>query len=185
MADVREIIKQIVGDQSTPVIVCTVNSVDKNTRTVDCSPINEDAPLLGVNLQANQQCNYGLCIFPEVGSYVVVAPGRDTTSGVVIITEKIEAVEIVIGDTSAVMDADGVRINVGDISAHIDKSTVTFNGGNLGGLVKIQELTDKINEFINTFNAHTHTGTHGPTSAPLSPATAFNRTDYENKKVKQ
>ncbi len=186
MANLRDIIQQLARpDGETVALVCTVDAVDKTARTVDCSPINEGAPLLGVNLQANQEADYGLCLFPEVGSFVVVGFVADGAAGVVLLTEKIESAEIVIGDTSAVMDADGVRIDVGDISARLDKSAVTFNGGDLGGLVKIQELTDKLNEFINNFNAHTHTGVHGPTSAPLSAASAFNRADYENKKVKQ
>lgn len=34
--------------------------------------------------------------------------------------------------------------------------SVTFNGGKLGGLINIQELTDKINELVEKFNDHTH-----------------------------
>mgnify|MGYP000810857739 FL=1 len=35
--------------------VCTVDSVDEKARTVDCTPLDESAPLVGVNLQANQE----------------------------------------------------------------------------------------------------------------------------------
>jgi hypothetical protein len=35
--------------------------------------------------------------------------------------------------------------------------SITINGGELGGLVKIQELTEKINELVDAFNRHTHT----------------------------
>lgn len=163
MADIRSIIRQLAQpDGETTALVCTVDTVDKTARTIDCTPINEGAPLLGVNLQANQEADYGLCLFPELGSYVVVGFVADGAAGVLLLTEKIEAAEIVIAGTSAVMDADGVRINVGDISAHLDKNAVTFNGGDLGGLVKVQDLTDKLNELARTLNAligsyNTHT----------------------------
>lgn len=203
MSDLRTIIRRLAQpDRETVALVCTVDAVDKSARTVDCSPINEDAPLLGVNLQANQGADFGLCLFPEIGSYVVVGFIADGAAGAVLLTEKIESAEIVIGGTSAVISADGVRIDVGDISANLSKGAVTFNGGDLGGLVKVQALTDKLNELtqtvnalITSYNAHTHitTATIGAGEVPgdLSPteqtarqAQLFNRSDYENEKVK-
>lgn len=186
MSDLRNIIRQLARpDGETAALVCTVDAVDKDARTVDCTPINEGAPLLGVNLQANQGADFGLCLFPEPGSFVVVGFVADGAAGVVLLTEKIESAEIVIGDTAAVMDADGVRIDTEKMSAHINAGDIVLNGGKLDGLVIIQKLTDKLNEMVNTFNSHTHTGTHGPTSAPLSPAATFNKSDYENTKIKQ
>lgn len=189
-------------DGETVPLVCTVDAVDKTARTVDCSPINEDAPLLGVNLQANQEGNCGLCLFPEIGSYVVVGFLADGAAAAVLLTEKLESAEIVIGDTSALISADGVRINVGDISANLDKNAIAFNGGDLGGLVMVQALTDKLNELtqsvnalITSYNAHTHIttatvgagsvpGTLSPTQQTAQQAQLFKRADYENEKVK-
>lgn len=109
MSDLRNIIRQLAQpDGETVALVCTVDEVDKTARTIDCTPINEGAPLLGVNLQANQEADYGFCLFPEKGSFVVVGFVADGAAGVVLLTEKIESAEIVIGDTSAVMDADGL-----------------------------------------------------------------------------
>lgn len=203
MQNLRNVIRQLAQpDGETVALVCTVDTVDKSARTVDCSPINEGAPLLGVNLQANQDGNCGVCLFPEIGSYVVVGFVADGAAGVVLLTEKIESAEIVIGDTSAVISTDSVRIDVGDISANLSKSAITFNGGDLGGLVKVQALTDKLNELtqtvnalITSYNAHTHitSATVGATATPgvISPITQqaqtaqpFNRSDYENEKVK-
>ena len=79
--------------------------------------------------------------------------------------------------------------------------TITVNGGELGGLVKIQELTDKINELIDTFNNHTHTigigsitttgsastqNNSAPVNVPAitSKAAKLNRKDYEDETVK-
>lgn len=203
MSDLRNIIRQLAQpDGETVALVCTVDAVDKTARTIDCTPINEGAPLLGVNLQANQEADFGLCLFPEKGSYVVVGFVADGAAGVVLLTEKIESAEIVIGDTSAVMDADGCRIDTVKMSAHINKEDIIFNGGSLDGLVIIQKLTDKLNElkdtvnnFITKYNAHIHTttatiGTGGPgvispTTSSATPAKPFVKSDYENTKIKQ
>ena len=122
MQNLRNIIRQLAQpDGETVALVCSVDAVDKAARTVDCSPINEGARLLGVNLQANQGADFGLCLFPEIGSFVVVGFIADGAAGAVLLTEKIESAEIVIADTSAVIDARGLRIDVGDISARLDK----------------------------------------------------------------
>ena len=197
MTDLRNIIRQLAQpDGETIALVCTVDAVDKSARTVDCSPINEGAPLLGVNLQANQEADYGFCLFPEIGSFVVVGFIADGAAGVVLLTEKIESAEIVIGNTSAVMDADGVRVDTEKMSAHINRENIIFNGGHLDGLVVIQTLTDKLNELKDTvndlitkYNAHVHTcaapgSFSGPVDVLADSAKPFIKSDYENTKVK-
>ena len=70
--------------------------------------------------------------------------------------------------------------------------TITINGGDLGGLVKIQELTNKINALVQAFNTHTHTvattGTAtaqtGTAAATTGQASQFNKSDYEDEKIK-
>lgn len=65
---------------------------------------------------------------------------------------------------------------------HIE--TIVINGGKLGGLINIEQLTDKINELVNTFNNHTHTGVHGPTGTPNGTANNFDKGDYEDETIK-
>ncbi len=203
MSDLRNIIRQLAQpDGETAALVCTVDEVDKTARTIDCTPINEGAPLLGVNLQANQEADFGLCIFPEKGSSVVVGFVADGAAAVVLLTEKIESAEIVIGRTSAVMDADGLRIDTEKMSAHIGRENIVFNGGDLEGLVVVRKLTDKLNELKDTvndlitkYNAHIHTttatvgtgpvGVISPTASTATAAKPFNKSDYENTKIKQ
>jgi len=70
--------------------------------------------------------------------------------------------------------------------------TITINGGNLGGLVKIQELTNKLNTLVQVFNSHTHpvatTGTaeaqSGTAAVTTKQATQFSKSDYEDEKIK-
>ena len=79
-------------------------------------------------------------------------------------------------------------------------SMVAINTGSNGGVIKIKELTDKLNKLVNEvddlrskYNGHTHNGvaagglavtTSPTTSVQLSPITEFNKADYENTKFK-
>lgn len=62
---------------------------------------------------------------------------------------------------------------------------VILNGGGLGGLINVGDLTTKLNELVQTFNTHTHTDSMGgQTLTPLTPASTFRRSDYEDNQVK-
>ncbi len=72
---------------------------------------------------------------------------------------------------------------------------IKLNGDENGGLVKVQELTDKLNDLENAFNqhlllynAHTHTETLSVTTPPIVPDTQILlptiKTELENQTVK-
>lgn len=182
-------------------LVCTVDAVDKDARTVDCTPLDEGAPLLGVNLQANQGSKFGIVVFPRVGSYVVVGFVADGSAGVVLLTDDVESVEVVISESTARIEADeeGVHVRMGDdTSAELTGEGVILNGGSFGGMVKAEQLTQRINAIekdINTlknvFSAWVTTPNDGGAALKLaaaawagSPLTLTQRSDYENGKVK-
>lgn len=201
MTDIRQIIRQLAQpDAEMASMVCRVDSIDKEARTIDCSPINDEAPILGVNLQANQQQRVGICVFPVVGSYVVVTFTADGAAAFVSLFDEIESAEVVIGLSKVVIDNDGIRFDTEEMSEHIGKQDIKINGGQLGGLIIIQKLTDKLNELTNTvnklvnaYNNHNHittatvgTGPVGQISPPqvyADLAKAFNKNDYEDTKV--
>ena len=203
MSNIADIIRQMAqGGRQTVSLVCTVDAVDKDTRTVDCTPLDEGAPLLGVNLQANQESKVGVVSFPRVGSFVVVGFVADGSAGVVLLTDDVESVEVVISDDTArvTMDEDGVRVEVGDeTTAELTKDGIVFNGGDLGGLVKVEELTKQINTIEKDINTLKNVFTGWVTvpqdgGAALKTAattwagqtlTLTKRGDYENEKVKQ
>nr|DAT46247.1 MAG TPA: hypothetical protein [Caudoviricetes sp.] len=62
--------------------------------------------------------------------------------------------------------------------------SIVINGGELGGLINIEPLTQKINDLIKAINSHTHQGAHGPTGPPLQPVKQFNKGDYEDNNIK-
>jgi hypothetical protein len=66
----------------------------------------------------------------------------------------------------------------------VDRSEqIIINGGQLGGLIKIEQLTQKLNDLVQAFNTHTHQGYHGPTGSPLRRAEIFYKSDYEDRQV--
>lgn len=78
---------------------------------------------------------------------------------------------------------------------------ITINEGKLGGLVNIEDLTDKLNGLVDKFNNHTHMLDIGTVVVQGSPATQsntspiivpsidsvaekFNKSDYEDTNIK-
>ncbi len=124
--------------------VCTVDAVDADARTIDCTPINEGAPLLGVNLQADQTQTVGVVSLPAVGSYVVVG-FLDPAVAVVLLAMEITKSVITIGDTEAVVEdnsvvlktkkgsatltADNLKIDIDGTTLEMKKDVSVWNGG--------------------------------------------------------
>lgn len=134
---IQEAIRKMAAAGTEPYCkVCTVDAVDEDARTVDCTPLDEGAPLVGVNLQANQECGEGVVLFPAVGSYVVVS-FLGASVAVVVLAEKVDKIDLKIGDTSAEIMDGQVDIAVRDTTAKISPEGVVINGGGLGGMVKI------------------------------------------------
>lgn len=156
MSNIASAIRQLAkAGGETACLICTVDSVDTEARTVDCTPLNEGAPLLGVNLQANQNSTYGLVAFPRVGSYVVVGFVAEGSAGVVLLTDDIESLQLIISDstTQININENGIQLQVGDsITADISADNITLNGGSLGGLINIEDITTKLNNIENDLN---------------------------------
>ena len=198
MSNIQDAIRQLAqGGRQTASLVCTVDAVDKDARTVDCTPLDEGAPLLGVNLQANQGSKFGIVAFPRVGSYVVVGFVADGSAGVVLLTDDVESVEVVISESTARIEA--AEEGMGDdTSAELTGEGVILNGGSFGGMVKAEQLAQRINAIekdINTlknvFSAWVTTPNDGGAALKLAAAawagsllTLTQRSDYENGKVK-
>lgn len=104
-------------------------------------------------------------------------------------------------DMSAKMTKTDLNIKTGQSTLLMNSDIISFNGGGLDGLVKINELTTKLNDFVNVFNSHVHnvpaatflvSATAGvpnpapiPIMSPTQQAQTFNKDDYENDKITQ
>ena len=124
--------------------VCTVDAVDEKSRSIDCTPINEGAQLLGVNLQADQSGEVGVVSFPAVGSDVVVGFIAPAVAVVVLATELTKSIltignsEITVEDNAvslvtekvkATLSADTIRLDVDGTTLEMDGDKSVWNGG--------------------------------------------------------
>ena len=156
-------IRAAAGPQPLTVYQGIVASVEGITCTVTFG--SQDVS--GVRLRASEADNNAqILLVPRVGTAVIVGSlSGDLSQLVVLSVDEIERIEI--------------------------------NGGKLGGLINIETITDKINQLVDAFNAHTHTMPPGtvivgqysnaaPVIAPktTSPASRFNKKDYEDTTIK-
>jgi len=154
--------------------ICTVDSVDEDARTVDCTPIDEGAQLIGVNLQANQGNDCGVVLFHAVGSYVLVG-FLSPAVAVVLLADEIDKAEVKIGDNKAVMDANGAELTTKKVTAtmtedkvsidadgttlELEKNKTIFNGGsetmaNANDLKQqLTTMSGRIDAIINAFSS--------------------------------
>lgn len=172
---IKEVLKEMGNEIAPTLIVAKVISCSGYKCTVKI----DNLQLSDVRLRAviNSKDDKVL-ITPSAGSYVLL---HDLSGGkmrdlVVMSCSEVEKVEIQTEDTTIAVDRNGVKIN----------------GGNLGGLIKIEALTNKLNALVNAFNSHTHTVTGtageipvtGTAASPAPQAASFNKTEYEDTKVK-
>ncbi len=181
---IRQIATQ--GGSGVGFAIGTVTAVDKEARAVDVQPLNEDAPLLGMNLQANQGSTVGVVQIPRVGSYVMVGYVADGAVGMVVLCDDIEEAEVVIKDAETA-------------SIVVTEDGIVMNGGSLGGLVKVEDITTRLNLIEKDINKLKQALTSwtpvpqdggaalkgGVASWAGQQLTESQRGDYENEKVKQ
>lgn len=113
--------------------------------------------------------------------------------GIAVPDVRLRASEAADGGQTLVTPKVGSAVIVGSLTGDLTQlvvlaidhaESVVINGGRLGGLINVEQLTQKINELVQAFNAHTHQGFHGPTGPPLKTAQQLNRSDFEDTKIK-
>jgi hypothetical protein len=113
-------------------IVAKVTKLDKKKRVCDVEPLNGDAALFGVRLQADVEKSDGVVIFPKVGSSVIVTFINEKTGYVAQVTT-IESIEFVIDNLKIKYNTEGVHIenkgiNLKDVfEGIIDEATAAFD----------------------------------------------------------
>lgn len=174
---IEEAIKKLAGTHLKDEIhMCdaTVKYVDQMSRTCVCTPIGGKAVTDLGNVLLMSEVDDGFLKIPAIGSTVRV---QWSTRVVPFITMYSQLQKVIL------VTIDGIQ----------------FQGGELGGLVKVIDLTTKLNnlenaynDLVTKFNSHTHvlalssgTGTAAPTTTAettiLSPT---NQTEIENTAIK-
>lgn len=141
-----------------------VESVDIEECT--CTLVDDGGQeFFDVRLRPVTGANKSLLQIPRQGSFVLAVRIESTEEWMVVACDEVEKVHLIVGASELIITEDDILIN----------------GGKLGGLVKISELTAKLNELVQIYNSHTHAGNGVPTTMLASP---FNKGDYENENVK-
>ena len=159
--------------------VCTVDAVDEDARTIDCTPIDEGAPLLGVNLQADQEQEVGVVQFPAEGSDVVVAFLSANVAVVVLATEITKTI-LTIGDTETIVEDNCVTLTTKSVSVEVkdktakidvdgttvefDGNTTTFNGGS-----ETMANATNLKQQLTTMSGRIDAIINAISSAPVAP----------------
>lgn len=116
--------------------------------------------------------------------------GFKTPKGsVLIINDDTEEVSIKNPDGEYILlSKDQLFIKYKDASLKFQDNVVTINGGTYGGLVKVNDLFNKVNRLEQAFNQHTHSGVssgNSNTAIPLNLITPLTQlSDLENQNVK-
>lgn len=109
--------------------ICKVNSVNLANNTIDVSPIDGDADIKGVLLQAQINLSEGILIIPVVGSEVIVG-FINKNNGYVISYSSIEKIEIKsIGKIKISNQVDSLNQILNDLIIAIRAITVTTPSG--------------------------------------------------------
>lgn len=161
--EIAEYIRKLAGTSgngSFDTFVCKVKSVEEATCTVE--RVLDELEISEVRLNCHSTKDSGIVVTPKVDSFVLVT-SIDGHSHFVSQCSEVEKITI---------DCNG---------------DIIINGGNNDGIIKIKELTNKLNALVQKFNTHTHPATLGETPVTVSPTTSqasnFNKSDYEDTKV--
>jgi hypothetical protein len=151
---VKEALRRITAtDDEKYCVVGKVVSVDENARTCEVQPVNGDATLYDIRLQADQGSDTGAIMIPEKGAFVIVSfLGKET--GYVSERSKVEKIVWKIGQQELTYTADGLRLE----SAASDLKTEV---GNLIGL---------ISDLLTTLQTFTLGTGVGPTTGVMPPS---------------
>jgi len=161
ITDIKDAIRRINPQTNNYSVVCTVSEIDTAKCVCNCTPIDGSAILVNVRINASDKDGFKL--IPKDGSSVLVTLINKTTGYVAMVSE-------------------------------VDE--IHLNGINEDGIVKVNDLVtklnnleNKVNTIIATFNAHTHVASSfgSPTTTPPSPVvgtlTPTVKIDLENIKV--
>jgi hypothetical protein len=194
-----ETLAGVKGEDKVAMVAAEVISVDEAARTCNVEVITGIGQTEIENVQLMASIDDGLLLIPAIGSTIIVSYSAFNQPFVSLFSE-LSKVLLVAGENNASIQIDesGVLLEIAETKLLISDGLTKFNEGDLGGLVKVIDLTNKlnalenkVNSIISAFNSHTHiltlstgTGTAAPTSSPVSGTlTPTNRADIENDKI--
>ena len=170
---IQEAVRKLAKTDTHYSILGKVKSIDTDAKTCIVAPVDDLPDILDVRLSSIENPDKGIIAVPVVNSFVIVGQTPNEQPHIVMFSE-IDTYQLIAEDT------------------------ITFNDGAHGGLIKIQDLVDKlnsledkVNDIITTAKTHTHPGVTagGGVTAPSTDFAAINNlsntnvSDIENDKI--
>lgn len=158
-----------------------VQSVDEKARTCDVQVggvVYEGVLLYAIE---NQELT-GFVMIPSKDSGVLVGRIDGGNRLHVVMFSQVDKVIFTAGEkvrfscdaTNAVYTNDKISMRAEGNKIEVSADNIIINGGDLGGLVNIEPLTQKVNDLITAFNGHTHTIPTGGVAVAGTPAAQNN-----------
>lgn len=138
MSEFKTAIEHLAGTyqkDEVRVVVCIVESVNEAQRTCTVRSINTKSELSFSDVQLMAGVNDGFLLVPAIDSQVVVTYSTITQPFVSMFSELSKVIAI-----------------VGDNSIEVNSDNIFLSGDDFGGLVKVAELVDKLNNLENDIN---------------------------------
>ena len=178
----------------------TVDSVNAEKRTCVVTTVSNQGSMTIENVQLMASVDDGFLLIPTIDSTVIIAYSTFNQPFICLFSG-VEKVLLVAGENNASIqvDADGLLLEIAETKVLISDGEIKLNDGAMGGLVKVIQLTQKlnnlegkVNQLITAYNSHVHTGvTTGAGSSATTPTqvtgslTPTQRADIENEKIIQ
>ena len=180
---IKEAVRQLAGSHLKDevfIVPAEVDSVNIAERSCSCTALNgqniDELPIV----QLMAEVEDGVLYVPAVGSTVMVVYSKRNVPFVALYSE-LSAIYYVVGDTTI----------------DVTNGLIKLNDGSYHGLVRVEELTaklnaleSKVNDLLNAYNTHVHTGvssgfgSSAVTTAPvIGTLTPTQQSEIENNKI--
>lgn len=133
-------------------VVGKVTAVDESARTCDVEPLNGDAMLYDIRLQAEQSTTDGVVLIPEKGSWVIVT-FTSKADGYVAERSRVEKILWGIGQNKLEYTADGL---------HVANSATDLK-------TELSDLFDTLDGLLTTLQTFTVGTSVGPSVGVMPP----------------
>lgn len=195
MAQIGQRLRNIMeGVGSVELMYGSVISVDKKKNTINARIGSENALVIeDISLSTLQGVDASVILYPTINTTVVLGlPYKQPENAFVLAFGLVDSISIKTAPYSCVFSKENISLSCENgASMLMQDGNITMNGGDLGGLVVIQKLTDRLNKlqqeltnFKNAYNSHKN-GTYPLATPFIGSFSTFANDDYENKNVQQ
>lgn len=154
--NIREAVQRLSGTWGkdlVSIVFCTVDSVDLENRTCECTPIDDKATTTISNVMLQAEKNDGFFLVPADDSIVLVGISNEKKA-FVLLTSDIQQLQVIIGeDSEFYVKPDQIKGIVGSSTLLVKDKVIQFNDGTFGGLIKIDTLKIQYDAMIAAFKA--------------------------------